>query len=97
MGSRLTYLIDKWVIGHILLWAVFGWWAWSRKDAGLGITLLCGLFLGLTWEVLERYIEILVGFREYPLNSWLVDPVSDVFGTFLGWVTARRLAMKTFG
>lgn len=95
MGSRLTlintYLVDYFTLGHIALWAVFGWWALRSKEAGLGTTLLCGLVIGLSWEVLEMYVEILIGFREPFWNRFFFDPLADFLGAGLGWAIARNV------
>lgn len=86
-----AYLIDRWTLVHILLWSLFGWWALRSKEAPLLVTLMCGLVIGLAWEVMEMYIEILWGFREPFWNRWLFDPASDVLGTFIGWMIARKI------
>lgn len=84
-----TYVVDWFTLGHVLLWALYGWICY-RCRSPLLLALFGGLTLGIGWELLEMFVvEPLLRFSEPDLNRWLMDPIADVGGVALGWLAAR--------
>lgn len=94
MGLIASYTIDLFTINHVLLWALFGA-LFARSRMGIWGALALGLFVGLSWELAEVWIEQLLGFREPWANRWLADPLADIFGTFCGWAMANWYRLRS--
>lgn len=92
-------ILDWWVIPHICFYL----WVASQIHACLEpkwwVHILLWLILSLAWEVPEHFLQraytetwVVI---EHPINSWIIDPISNgigwLFGAMVGaWSKARK-------
>lgn len=88
------YFLDLWSLGHLALWAVFGFWSAKRlgdlsRRERLVFCAAIGLYLGGLWEAFEWLaVEPLLGFAEPWHNRLVSDMFMDLIGTLFGATAA---------
>lgn len=93
MTSKLvSFLKESWLAQHFFTWFGFFFALSTLQPIYLVTVIVMAPLSALFWELLERYVERRLEIEpERWWDRWIVDPLTDISGSFAGWIIGSLL------